>query len=120
MKVNAIPMTDNVIRPLEILGRTSDGELLCFEVQQETGITSPELAALRRRVALSPNGLVTFEGNTLDESMVDALIRADADVLPIWPRESCHCGNDAVQVIDGKPVCHGHAMDYARHENGDV
>ena len=106
---------------LTILGRTADGFYLCWEVQQETGTTTLDLAELRQAVVASPTGTVEFEGNTLDESMVTELIEADArDDSPIWPVTPCaDCGTDAVVEIEGRPLCAGHAAGFgAREQEG--
>jgi len=71
-------------RVLVVTGRNADGDLTFHctghKVIRDRAISSPQLAALRKSVAKSRNGLVWFDGLCLDESDVTQLIGFDAKV----------------------------------------
>lgn len=82
---------ETTVRPLEILGMTSAGEI-AFRFGDR-----PEI--------------------TLNESDLTELLKAiSRDYLPLWPKSSCACGNDAVATIDGRDVCEGCAMSHRVRE----
>ena len=78
---------------LTILGRSHDGETIWFDAGQGE--------------------------QELDESQALTLAAAFAAPHPLYPLVQCFCGDaDAVQFVDGRPVCHGHAQAYAIAEEG--
>ena len=65
-----------------------------------------------------PDGTTTEE-ITLSESDLDTLTAEyRRDTLPLWPVQPCaECGTDAAQLIEDRPLCHGHAMGFAEAED---